>query len=156
MFIDNFEEQVNMIKESNNLLRMNYNYRNNKHVIIPQLIKCSQSCMVMTYEEGEVMDKMELSGYQKTKVISILYGFISSNQLFYDIMHNDIHKANWKIRRLNEDRYSLVIYDFGYCYKKRVKDRPIIHMITDLFESTDENSDHTDACIQMILRYTSD
>jgi len=112
--------------------------------------------MVMTYEDGEVMDKMELSGYQKTKVISLLYGFISSNQLFYDIMHNDIHKANWKIRKLNEDRYSLVIYDFGYCYRKRVNDRPIIHMITDMFESTDEDSDHTDKYIQFIQFFCDD
>ncbi len=42
--------------------------------------------MIMTYEEGTIMDKMDISNYQKTKIISLLYGYISSNQLFDDIM----------------------------------------------------------------------
>ena len=139
-----------MIKESNNLLRMNYNYRNNTSVIIPQLIRCSESCMVMTYEDGLVMDDMNISGYQKTKIISLLYGFISENQLFHDIIHNDLHKANWKVRKLDDDRYSIVIYDFGYCYKKQVKDRPIIHIMTNMFETADENTDNIDKWIQVL------
>lgn len=155
-FLNNFEEQIDMIRESNNLLRMNYNYRNNKHIIIPQLIRCSPSCMIMTYEEGDIMDQMELSGYQRTKIISLLYGFISSNQLFYDIMHNDIHKANWKIRKLNEDRYSMVVYDFGYCYHKRVKDRPMVQLMTDLCESADEKTDNRDNCVQMVQFFIDD
>ena len=38
----------------------------------------------MSYEEGDIMDKMDISDYQKTKIITLLYGFIMSNQLFYD------------------------------------------------------------------------
>ena len=30
--------------------------------------------------------------------ISLLYGFITTNLLFCDVMHNDIHKGNWKIK----------------------------------------------------------
>jgi len=155
-FINNFEEQIDMHKEANNLLRMRYNYRDNPVIIIPELIKSSSSCMIMTHEEGETMDKMDISSYQKTKIISLLYGFISSDQLFYDIMHNDIHKANWKVRKLNDDHYSLVIYDFGYCYNKRIKDRPIIRMLTDMFECTTEDSDYTDKYIQIIQFFCND
>jgi len=106
--------------------------------------------MIMSYEEGVTMDKLDLSGYQRTKIISLLYGFISENQLFHDIMHNDIHKANWKIRKLNEDRYLIVVYDFGFCYKKRDKDRHIIHLMTDTFEVTDETTDNIDTWIQIV------
>ena len=148
-FINNFEGQINMVKEANNLLRMNYNYQGNPSVIIPQLIRCSESCLVMTFEDGEIMDNLDLSGYQKTKIISLLYGFISSNQLLYDIMHNDIHKANWKVRKLTADRYALVIYDFGFCYRKRVKDRPMIQLMTDSFEIADETTDNSDNWIQI-------
>jgi len=155
-FIDYFEEQINMIKESNNLLRMNYNYKDNSSVIIPQLIRCSESCMVMTYEEGEIMDHLDISAYQKTKIISLLYGFITSNQLFYDIMHNDIHKANWKVRKINEDRYALIVYDFGYCYHKQVKDRPVIQMMTNMFECADEHTDNTDNYVTMIQFFCND
>ena len=155
-FITHFEEQINMIKESNNLLRMNYNYKDNSSVIIPQLIRCSKSCMIMSYEEGDIMDQLDISAYQKTKIISLLYGFVSTNQLFDDIMHNDIHKANWKVRKINEDRYVLVIYDFGYCHRKRVKDRPIIKIMTELCETADENTDNTEKCTQMIQFFIDD
>ena len=149
-FIDYFEEQINMIKESNNLLRMYYNYQDNPAVIIPQLIRCSESCMIMTYEEGIIMDHLDISAYQKTKIISLLYGFITSNQLLYDIIHNDIHKANWKVRKITEDRYVIIVYDFGYCYHKQVKDRPIIQMMTDMFECADEHTDNSDKYATMI------
>lgn len=155
-FVDNFQEQIDMRNEGNNLLRTYYNYNDNKAIIIPQLIKCTESCMIMTYEEGTIMDKMDISNYQKTKIISLLYGFISSNQLFDDIMHNDIHKANWKVKCLPDNKYSLIIYDFGYCYKKKLKDRPIIHLMTDLCESADESTDNSDKCIQMMQFFIDD
>lgn len=135
-FIDNFEEQVNLVHEANYLSRMKYNYRNNPSIIIPELVKFSGNCILMSYEEGDIMDKMEISDYQKTKIITLLYGFIMSNQLFYDVLHNDIHKANWKVRRINENRFALVVYDFGFCYKKKLADRPIIHLMTDMFEES--------------------
>ena len=113
-FIDNFEEQVNLVHEANYLSRMKYNYRNNPSIIIPELVKFGENCIVMSYEEGEIMDKMDISGYQKTKIISLLYGFIMSNQLFYDVLHNDVHKANWKVRRIDENRFAVVVYDFGF------------------------------------------
>ena len=72
---------------------MKYNYRRNPSIIIPELVKFSENCILMSYEEGMIMDKMDISDYQKTKIITLLYGFIMSNQLFYDVLHNDIHKA---------------------------------------------------------------
>ena len=136
-FIDNFEEQISMIHESNNLLQMEYAYKQNPSVIIPKLIRCSESCLIMSYESGEIMDKMELSHYQRTKVITLLYGFIMSNQMFYDLLHNDIHKANWKVRQIDENKFAIVVYDFGFCYRKEPRDRPIITMMTDMFEAAD-------------------
>jgi len=102
------------------------------------------------------MDKMDLSGYQRTKIISLLHGFISTNQLFDDIMHNDIHKANWKVRKLTEDRYSIVIYDFGFCHRKRVKDRAVIGNMTDMCETADEGTDHSDNVVQMVQFFIND
>lgn len=155
-FIENFEEQINMINEANYLSRMNYNYKDNDYVIIPQLIRCSESCLLMTYEDGDIMDKMDLSQYQRTKIISLLYGFISGNQLFDDIMHNDIHKANWKVRKVTENRYSIIVYDFGFCYQKKEIDRPIIHMMTNICESSDENSDNREDVVKMLQYFLRD
>ena len=155
-FVDNFEEQVDMNKEANNLLQFKYAYRKNPSVIIPELIKSSDSCLIMSYEDGETMDKMELTQYQKTKIVSLLFGFISTNQLFDDVMHNDIHKANWKVRKINDDRYSMVVYDFGFCYQKQCKDRQIIHIMHDMFEMDDENTDNTTNYIKMVQFFIND
>jgi len=155
-FVDNFEEQINLIYEANYLSRMKYNYRNNPSVIIPELIKFSENCIVMSFEDGQIMDKMDISDYQKTKIISLLYGFISSNQLFYDILHNDIHKANWKVRQITDNQYAIVVYDFGFCYKKTLSDRPMIHMLTDMFEETGTESYDEDKVIQMVTYFCND
>jgi predicted unusual protein kinase regulating ubiquinone biosynthesis (AarF/ABC1/UbiB family) len=155
-FIDNFEEQVNLIYEANYLSRMKYNYRNNPSIVIPELVKFSENCIIMSYEEGQIMDKMDISDYQKTKIISVLYGFIMSNQLFYDILHNDIHKANWKVRKITDNQFAIVVYDFGFCYKKTLTDRPMIHMLTDMFEETGTESYDEGKVVQMVTYFCND
>ena len=155
-FIDNFEEQVDMKKEANNLLQFKYAYRKNPSVIIPELIKSSDSCLIMSYEDGETMDKMDLTQYQKTKIVSLLFGFISTNQLFDDVMHNDIHKANWKVRKINDDRYAMVVYDFGFCYTKKPIDIPIINLMVNMIECSDENSDNKKDCLRMMQYFIND
>jgi len=155
-FVDNFEEQINMNHEANNLLQFKYSYRNNPSVIIPELIKSSDSCLIMSYEGGETMDKMDLTQYQKTKITSLLFGFISTNQLFDDVMHNDIHKANWKVRKINDDRYAMVVYDFGFCYTKKPIDIPIINLMVNMIECSDENSDNKKDCLRMMQYFIND
>ena len=155
-FIDIFEEQINMIKESNNLTRVNYYYKDNSSVIIPQLIRCSERCLLMTYEEGVTLEKLDVSDYRLTKIISLLYGFITTNQLFCDVMHNDIHKGNWKVRKLKEDRYAIVVYDFGFCGKGNLKNRPIIEKMTTMFECSDENTDNTENYVSMTQFFCND
>ena len=145
-----------MNKEANNLLQFKYAYRKNPSVIIPELIKSSDSCLIMSYEDGETMDKMDLTQYQKTKIVSLLFGFVATSQLFCDLIHNDIHKANWKVRQIDENRYSIVVYDFGFCYQKRYKDRQIIRIINDMFEIEDENTDNTANYIKMLQFFIND
>lgn len=155
-FIHNFKHQISMVHEGSNLSHIKYNYRNSKAVIIPDMIQCSEHCLLMTYEEGEIMDRTELSQYQKTKIIYLIYGFITSNQAFFDICHNDLHKGNWKIRKLDDNQYGLVIYDFGYCYQLRPKDRPIIEVLTNLFESSDETVDVRDKFVDVVGFFCND
>ena len=64
-------------------------------------------------------------------------------------MHNDIHKGNWKVRKLKEDRYAIVVYDFGFCGKGNLKNRPIIEKMTTMFECSDENTDNTENYVSM-------
>ena len=140
-FLDQFEDQQDMIKESNNLLRMNYNYTHNKYVVIPQLVQCEKDILIMTYEGAEAMDDMDISDYEKMKIVNLLHLFMKTNQLFYNFNHGDVHKGNWKVRKIN-GRYGLVIYDLGFCWKLHNKDRDINFKLTEAFNSSDEADDH--------------
>ena len=91
----------------------------------------------MTYERGETMDDMDISDYEKMKVVNLLHLFMKSNQLFYNFNHGDVHKGNWKVRKIG-DRYGLVIYDLGFCWKLHNKDRDINFKLTEAFNSSDE------------------
>jgi len=64
---------------------------------------------------------------------------MKSNQLFYNLSHADIHKANWKVRKVN-DRYGLVIYDLGFCWKLSTSDEMKYNFIlVQAFTGSDEH-----------------
>lgn len=155
-FISNFQDQINMVHEASNLSHISYNFRSSSMVITPQLIKCSENCLLMTYEPGVMMDTSNISDYEKTKIIYLIYGFIISSQSFFDICHNDLHKGNWKVRKISDNQYSFIVYDFGYCYSMRPRDRPIVKLLTDLFESSDETVDVRDQFIDAVLHFCND
>ena len=41
--------------------------------------------------------------------------------MFYDLLHNDIHKANWKVRQIDKNQYAIVVYDFGFVIEKNLE-----------------------------------
>lgn len=127
-FINNFEEQIDFIKESNNLLMFVNMYKSNDYIIIPELLKCSESVLIMTYEEGVSLNSLD-SHYKKNKLCLLLDTFIKNNNITYDFSHGDIHKGNWKVR---DDK--LIIYDFGYCFELK-ENRQLIELIINTFEN---------------------
>lgn len=137
-FITLFEEQLDMIHESNNLLKMNHTYRDNSMVVIPDLIKTSHNIMIMTYEDGVDIDNSNKSDYEKNKIIILIYLFSRNNFEFKNFNHGDLHKGNWKITKDNK----ILVYDFGYCFK--IKNLSIIDHISNAFIDTDkENGSHS-------------
>ena len=149
LFFNQFEEQINMYQESNNLMKMYSHFKDNEYVIIPTLFKSSENILIMSNEEGARMDDLDITDYSKSKVINILHLFIKTSQLFYNFNHGDIHKGNWKVRKVNGD-YKLVIYDFGFCFNLHPKDMHMNNMITDAFEETDDGIRDDDIFITMI------
>jgi len=151
-FITLFEGQLDMIHESNNLLQMKYNYKDNSMIVIPELVKCSHNIMIMTYEEGIDIDESAISEYEKMKIIVLLYLFSRYNFEFKNLNHGDLHKGNWKITKDNK----LLVYDFGYCFK--VENLAIIDYIASAFIDTDNEKGSNNfemLCIE-ILNITSD
>ncbi|ANS04229.1 2-polyprenylphenol 6-hydroxylase [uncultured Mediterranean phage] len=149
LFFNQFEEQINMNQESNNLMKMYSHFKDNDFVIIPTLFKSSENILIMSNEEGTRMDNLDITDYSKSKVINILHLFIKTTQLFYNFNHGDIHKGNWKVHKDNDD-YKLVIYDFGFCWNLHPKDMHMNNMITDAFEETDDGIRDDDIFITII------
>ena len=114
-FIKDFKMQTNFINEVNHNLHFTNVYCNNPYIIIPQIYKFSNEIIIMSYEEGERFDKMDLSDYMTYKSIVLLKLFNKNNESIYNFMHGDLHKGNWKIRKENSD-VKLIIYDFGFCW----------------------------------------
>lgn len=123
-FIINFESQINLVNEANNCLFFKKKYSGNKYIVIPEVYKCSQNTLFMSYEEGTSFEQLDVSEYTKTKCILLLQLFTKHNKLFLHHMHGDIHKGNWKIR-INNNMPQLIIYDYGYCWDvpKNISDK---------------------------------
>ena len=153
-FIDLFEDQSNFIHEANHLLRFQNIYKKNQNIIIPELIQCSKSILIMTYEEGISYDDLKINKYQKYKIVSLFYLFLKNNLHIYNYNHGDLHKGNWKIRISEDNNHKLIIYDYGFCWSIQKDKTDIIQLITECFESADiDTSESTVHQISNILKY---
>ncbi len=116
-FIDEFTLQTDLTNEANNCIRFYEMYKNNSMIIIPKIYKISKNILIMSYEEGETYDDMELSDYKKSKIVILLKCLIRDMESFHKFVHGDIHKGNWKVR-INQDKEPVIIlYDFGFCWE---------------------------------------
>ena len=70
----------------------------------------------MSYEEGNNFDNSKVSYYNKCKMMTLFRLFLKNNELILNFLHGDLHKGNWKYRE-EDDKYFLVFYDFGFCWK---------------------------------------
>jgi hypothetical protein len=136
-FINDFEKQINLINDGNNMLQFYENYENNSYIIIPKLHVISNDILIMSYENGLCFDKLKCNEYIKYKSILLLQLFIKNNQLILNLNHGDIHKGNWKVRIVNNEPM-LVIYDYGICWGLLNKDRDMLEFIDNTFSKMDD------------------
>lgn len=116
LFIENFKQQTNMNHEAYNCNKFYDKYKYSENIIIPEIIKSSESILLMDYQESKKLHVSELSSYKKTKILGFLSCFIQINQFDLKFMHGDIHNGNWGVRN-NNNKEELVIYDFGFCWE---------------------------------------
>ena len=111
-FLNQFEEQLNLINESNNIMRFNNLYKNNNLFIIPKLYKISKNVIIMDYIEGKSIETIDvnINHFKYNMIISI---FMYNNLFINNFNHGDLHHYNWKIT----DDKKIIIYDFGLCWE---------------------------------------
>jgi predicted unusual protein kinase regulating ubiquinone biosynthesis (AarF/ABC1/UbiB family) len=117
-FFSSLENQLNFNLEAKNLLKMRENFKDNYLVIIPELYKHNENIIIMKYEEGDYFENCKtISEYNKYKICLLYLLFYQNCLVINNFNHGDLHKGNWKIRKLKDsNNYSLIIYDFGVCY----------------------------------------
>tara|TARA_Y100001958_G_C21230585_1_gene556282 strand:+ start:797 stop:2113 length:1317 start_codon:yes stop_codon:yes gene_type:complete len=129
IFFDKFKEQINMIKEANNILQFRENYSKDELILIPKLYAVSSDILIMEYLPSYKLSEVDISDYKKTKLLSILFLFMRNNGLL-NFNHGDLHKGNWGI---NDNK--IVIYDFGICWKYSQKKSKHNLKLVDLFDT---------------------
>ena len=120
-FFENLIQQKNMNNEYNNIKYFYEYYKNNEYIVIPEPLLYSENFLFMTFEDGERLESIDASHYEKQKFCVLLNLFYKNTTFLCDYIHNDLHEANWKVRKYKE-LGQIVIYDFGYIIENNIKE----------------------------------
>ena len=148
--LHDFKKQVNFINEANNLLYFHEKYNHNPYIIIPEVKKVSKKILIMEYIEGTSIEEVQLTEYNKYKILLLLTLFTENNLHILGYNHGDLHIGNWKIK----DNDKLIIYDFGYCWELENKNlKPIIDLILYFSDKEKYNDKEKYEIINNCLKY---
>ena len=148
-FINNFISETNFNQEVLFMKQFYENYKNNNHIIIPQVYKWSKNIIIMDFIEGKIIT--ELSIYERSKYITLSLLFFNNNRKILNLNHGDLHLGNFKKYKDNK----IVIYDFGFCFS--IDDSKIVE-IFDIFyyhliQCNKDLEYSYEECILYILKY---
>lgn len=116
-FIKILKEQTNLNKEFHNLAIFNNNFKDNSLVIFPKPYFSSQNILVMSYEDGISFNDIQLSDYEKYKIIMTFVLAIRQMCLIDNFIHGDLHIGNWKVVNNNNKYKTIIILDCGIAIK---------------------------------------
>ena len=156
-FLEDFYKQSDFINECNNLIKFKKDYENVPYIIIPELYKSSQNIIIMEYIEGVCIDDTDISEYNKSKIINLVYLFIRNNLDILNNNHGDLHKYNWAVSKDKKDNlHKIIIYDFGYCFELTDEETFYITSICKLIINFDKNNDDHIKKYHNFLKYIFD
>ncbi len=119
-FFENLKLQMNMANEYKNIKYFYDYYYNNEYIIIPYPIHFSKNILIMQYIDGELFDNINVSEFEKKKIMTLFNLFLKDQYFFSDYFHSDLHDYNWRVNKY-KDFYQLIIYDFGYVIKNNIQ-----------------------------------
>ena len=155
-FIGDFENQKNMVYEGNNCIHFYQNYKDNKCIIIPEVLKVSENILIMTYENGVKFEDFEASDYLKYKCVLLLYSLIKNNYLVKNFNHGDIHKGNWKVKKDENNNVYLILLDFGFCWGVENDDFNMVRYMEDAFLYINKDHEKDKKVFTKITRFLLD
>ena len=120
-FFSNLKLQLNMNNEYKNMQYFYKTYIDNPYIVIPEPIVSNDNCLLMEYVDGEFIENMKISNFEKQKITILLNLFYKDTYFFKNYFHPDLHDSNWKVKKY-KDFYQLIIYDFGYIIKNNIQE----------------------------------
>lgn len=111
VFLHNINIQKDFIVEAENTQRFKTNFKDDTHIIVPEIYEASNDVIIMSYHEGS--DISTLHKKQLYPVSQDINFIILSSIVVHDFIHADLHTGNWKIQLLDNNAYNIIIYDCG-------------------------------------------
>ena len=116
-FFYSLEKQIDLNYEYNYANEFYNKYIDNDFVIIPKPICHSSRIMISEFEEGTFFEKLDITEYKKAKIAVLFILFIRQSFLIDGLIHADLHEGNWKVRKIDDNNYKIIIYDTGFCFR---------------------------------------
>ena len=115
-FINNLKLQLDLNNECNNNLQQHELYSDRSLIVIPKIYYSSKDILLMEYINGSKLSYNEIGIYNYNKMSIALSIFSISSAIYGFNIHGDLHEGNYKVMQDN-NKYKLIIYDFGYCFR---------------------------------------
>jgi predicted unusual protein kinase regulating ubiquinone biosynthesis (AarF/ABC1/UbiB family) len=132
-FINNILQQIDFNNEKNNCERFRENFANERLVYFPKVLYSTEDIVI-----SEFIDCDEFNDMPKYAQLMTCYNFtcmVSKMMLIDNFAHLDLHHKNWKIKRVNDKDYQIIVFDYGIVYES-----PSIELsrkVWDAFEGKD-------------------
>jgi predicted unusual protein kinase regulating ubiquinone biosynthesis (AarF/ABC1/UbiB family) len=113
-FIETIHEEMDYRIEAENLITIKHNLRNDKMIIIPNVIleRTSKHVLTMEYIPGikiTDIEKLEAIGIDREKLVTRVHHVFFKMLLRHSIFHADPHPGNISVA----DNGAIILYDFG-------------------------------------------
>lgn len=115
--LNSFMNQTDFKLEADTMRHFYNNYKENRYIIVPEVIKATDDIIIMTYEDSTSISDIPDS-IKKYEIMMLLLLLYKDMAFFGKFLHCDLHMGNWGVRE-----NSIVVYDFGYAIAQNAKFR---------------------------------
>lgn len=136
-FFNSIKSQTDFNQEAKNMKKIYHFLKDEDNFIVPKCIMNSRNIIIMSYEEGEHIEKINISSYGKNKIALMLLLLLRNLVYIKGFLHGDLHQGNWKVKKISENEYKLILFDFGICCDFS-EEKEMLHIIRDFFFQWDK------------------
>ena len=114
-FFKSIKSQTNFNQEAQYMKKAYKFLENEDDFIVPECIMHSKNIIIMSYEEGNSIEELNITGYGKNKITIMLLLLLRHLIYIKGFLHADLHQGNWKVKKTSNNHYKIILFDFGIC-----------------------------------------